>query len=282
MRRVLREPLLHFAVLGAALFFAYGLVRPATTDSDEIVVSAGQLASLEAQFLATWRRPPTDDERRAAIESYVREEVLYREGVALGLDRDDPVIRNRVKQKVEVLSEDALTAEPTEADLAQYLAAHPEQFAIPGAMTFEQIYFNPATRGAAIDRDLAAALAALRSGHASAGLGDRTMLAPRMDKALPTDIAGRFGEEFARGLSRQPAGQWQGPLRSTYGMHLVRVVSQEPPTPPTLDVSRDLVAREWHRAKMVAVREQFYRSLRQRYKVTIETAAMASSGTGAR
>ena len=240
-------------------------------------MSAGQVASLEAQFQATWRRPPTDDERRALVESHVREEVLYREGVALGLDRDDQVIRNRVRQKVEVLSEDSLTAEPTEADLAQYLAAHAAEFAIPPAVTFEQVYFNPARRGSSLNRDMTAAVAALRGGRQAQGLGDRTLLTARMDDALPSDVAARFGTEFAQGVATLPAGQWQGPIRSTYGMHLVRVVARGTAVVPTLGEARDLVAREWNRARAVEVREQFYRSLRQRYTVTVEPAAMAST-----
>ena len=281
IRRVLREPLLHFAVLGAALFVGYGLVKPSSSGSEEIVVSAGQVASLEAQFQATWRRPPTDDERRALIESYVREEVLYREGVALGLDRDDQVIRNRVKQKVEVLSEDSLSTEPTEADLAQYLAAHAAEFAIPPPVTFEQVYFDPGRRGANLDRDLTAALAALRGGRGAQGIGDSTLLTARMDNALPSDIAARFGAEFAQGAATLPAGQWQGPIRSTYGFHLVRVIARGVPVVPTLADARDLVVREWNRARAVQVREQFYRSLRQRYTVTVEPAAMASTRSAA-
>ena len=277
MRRVLREPLLHFAVLGAALFVAYGLVRPSSADSDTIVVTAGQVASLEAQFASAWQRPPTEKERRAIIEGHVRDEVLYREGLALGLDRDDPVIRNRVKQKVEVMSEDALGAEPTEADLAQYLAAHAEEFAIPPEVTFEQVYFDPARRGATLERDMAAALAALRGGRGAHGFGDRTLLVARMDNVLPSDIAARFGSEFAQGITALPAGPWQGPVRSTYGLHMVRVIHRGKPVVPALVYARDLVAREWSRARAVEMREQFYKSLRQRYTVTVEPSAMAST-----
>jgi len=275
--RVLREPLLHFAVLGAALFVGYGLVRPSSADSDTIVVTAGQVASLEAQFVSAWQRPPTDQERSAIIEGHVRDEVLYREGVALGLDRDDPVIRNRVKQKVEVLSEDALGVEPTEADLAQYLAAHAEEFAIPPEVTFEQVYFDPARRGATLERDMTAALAALRGGRSAQAFGDQTLLARRMDNALPSDVAARFGSEFAQGVAMLPAGPWQGPVQSTYGLHIVRVIDRGRPVAPTLADARDLVAREWSRTRAVDLREQFYRTLRQRYTVTVEPAAMAST-----
>ena len=137
----------------------------------------------------------------------MREEVLVREGLALGLDRDDQVIRNRIRQKVEVLSEDSLAVEPTDADLAKYLAARPDRFAIPAPVTFEQVYFDPAVRGDRLDRDVADALSALRSGARVTSLGDRTMLAPRLDNALPSDTSARFGTEFARQIEKAAAGR---------------------------------------------------------------------------
>jgi len=281
-RRWLREPLLHFALLGALLFATYALVRPSRSDSSQIVVSAGRVAAIEAQFKGIWQRPPTEVELRALVDNYVREEVLYREGVARGFDLDDPVIRSRVRQKVEILAEDALSAEPTDADLAEYLAQHRVEFEIPAAVSFEQVFFDPAGRGAGLDRDVAGALAALRRGATADGLGDRTMLPGRMDRALPSDVHSTFGREFGDNLAAVPVGAWQGPVRSTYGMHLVRVIERGTPTMPSLADARDVVAREWTRARTVEMRERFYQSLLRRYTVTIEPAAEASARAGGR
>ena len=176
IRRVLREPLLHFALLGGALFVAYGVVAPPAPDRVEIVVSADRIASLGAQFSAMrGGRPPTDDELRALIETYVRDEMMYREGLALGLDRDDPVVRARVRQKAEMLSTDALAAEPTEADLQAYLEAHRQDFDVPGRVSFDQVYVDPARHPEPLDVVSARALAALADGRAPDTVGDRTI-----------------------------------------------------------------------------------------------------------
>jgi hypothetical protein len=277
MRTWLREPLLHFAVLGAALFLAYSLLNPAETSSTEIVVSAGQVEALSAQFASTWQRPPTDQELKGLIEGYVRDEVLSREGRALGFDQDDPVIRNRLRQKVEILALEALSPEPTDAELEAYLAAHPERFELPGTATLEQVYFDPTRRGAALERDVTLALASLQRRRAPSGLGDVTMLPPRMSGATPRDVLATFGDEFARAVGDLEVGSWQGPVRSTYGVHLVRVVERRGPTLPTLADARDVVAREWGQQKSVELREQHYRALRSRYTVTVEPVAVSTA-----
>ena len=134
IRRLLREPLLHFALLGAAIFAAYRLIAPPATDASEIVITADRIASITAQFSASHGgRPPHEDELRAAVDAYVRDEMLYREGLALGLDRDDPVVRNRIRQKADLLSEDALTSVPSDRDLEAYLSAHQAEFDLPAA-----------------------------------------------------------------------------------------------------------------------------------------------------
>ena len=189
--RLIREPLLHFAVLGAALFAAYALVRPASSDASAIVVSSDRIAAIVAQFRGTWQRSPSREELDALIESFVREEVFYREGLALGLDRDDLVVRNRVKQKMELLGEDAMAAEPSEADLQKYLDEHREVFAIPAALSFEQVYFDPDRHGDRLEQDVRQSLAALRAGRDAVPYGDRTLLPPRMERALPAGHQGR-------------------------------------------------------------------------------------------
>lgn len=280
IRRLTREPLLHFAVLGAALFAAFTIFRPASSDSSAIVVSNDRIAAIVAQFRGTWQRPPSREELDALIESYVREEVLYREGLALGLDRDDLIVRNRVKQKMEVLSEDALAAEPSDADLQTYLDQHREVFATPAALSFEQVYFDPDRHGEQLERDVRQSLAALREGRAAATCGDRTLLPPRMDRVLPVDVTGAFGDAFEQAVRGVAAGEWSGPIRSSFGYHLVRVAWRGEPVVPTLADVHDLVVREWTRAHTVAAREQLYRSLRKRYTVTIAPPRIAARGGG--
>ena len=137
IRRLLREPLLHFALLGAAIFGAYRLIAPPASDAAEIVITADRIASITAQFSASHGgRPPRENELQGAVDAYVRDEMLYREGLALGLDRDDPVVRNRIRQKAELLSEDALTSVPSDRDLEAYLAEHQAEFDLPARVSF--------------------------------------------------------------------------------------------------------------------------------------------------
>lgn len=283
MRRLLREPLLHFAVLGAALFGAYAFVRGDASPTTEIVVSGDQLAAIEAQFRATWQRPPTEAEMQALVERQVRDEVLFREGLAMGLDRDDPVIRNRVKQKMEFVAEDSLVPEPTEADLAEYLEQHRADFEIPAAVTFEQVFFDPERRGKGLDADVAAALAALTRGRSASETGDRTQLPSGMARAMPADVTASFGTEFTTAIATIPVGVWQGPVRSSFGLHLVRVSWRGTATVPTLADARDVVTREWTRARTLEVRRTFYESLRARYTVRVESMApITNASAGAR
>lgn len=275
IRRLVAEPLLHFAVLGAALFAAYGALAPAIPDDRRIVVTAGQVAALEAEFRASRQRLPEAHERQALLDNFVRDEVLYREGLALGLDRDDAVIRNRVKLRMEFMAEDTLTVEPTDADLAAYLAAHRDEFEIPGVVTFDQVYFDPGRRGDGVDKTVIAARDALRRGQPAAG--DRTMLAPRMTDATPAEVTAAFGVAFATALAAVPAGTWEGPVPSSFGVHLVRVTRRGEPSMPSLADARAVVAREWARARAVAMKDEYYRALLKRYDVTIDPAVPANA-----
>ena len=272
MRRLIREPLLHFALLGGAMFVAYGLLAEPAADNAEIVVTSDRIASLSAQFSAMrGGRPPTDDELRGLIDTYVRDEMLYREGLALGLDRDDPVVRARVRQKADILSSDALAAEPTDAELQAYLEAHQQDFDIPGRISFEQVYVDPTKHTDSLETVSTRARAALALGRAPEAVGDRTMLPLSMTQVMPTEVRARFGEAFEQQLAQVDLNRWHGPVSTPFGVHLVRVTWRELPTRATLANARDVIAREWSRAHAAKMKEQFYRELGQRYTVRIES-----------
>jgi len=284
IRRLLREPLLHFALLGAAIFGTYRLVAPTASDTSEIVITADRIASFTAQFSASHGgRPPHEDELRAAVDAYVRDEMLYREGLALGLDRDDPVVRNRIRQKADLLSEDALTREPSDRDLEAYLAEHQAEFDLPAPVSFQQIYIDP---GRHRDDDLTLIVTSVRQaltrGSQPGSLGDRTLLPATMTEALPHEVEAAFGNDFARQLAGIDGHGWQGPLTTSYGLHLVRITHRGKPTRATLADARDVVAREWSRAQTAKLKEQFYRILAERYTVRVEADANANVGRTAR
>lgn len=258
-------------MLGAAIFAGYHLVAPAASDRAEIVVTADRSASLAAQFSGMHAgRPPSEAQLRALIDAYVRDEMLYREGLALGLDRDDPVVRNRVRQKAAMLSDDAMAAEPTDADLEAYLRAHQGEFDIPARVSFEQVYFDPGKHQQDVARALRAARAALDRGARADSLGDPTLLPATMTEALPADIAAVFGKSFGTDFGKLDGSRWEGPVRSAFGVHLVRISWRGAPTPATLADARDVLAREWSREHAVQARERLYRELARRYPVRIE------------
>ena len=275
MSRILREPLLHFLAVGAGIFLLYHFVRGNyETAPREIVISESRIEALTENFGRTWMRPPTPQELRGLVDDYVKEEVFYREAIAMGLDRDDTVIRRRLRQKMEFVSEDAAaTAEPTEAQLQQFLAAHPEKFVEPARVTFQQVFVNAEKRGAAAMRDSERILAELQAGRGPANpseAGDPTLLPAGLEDASPQEIAGSFGEEFGKQLDAAPLGQWSGPVRSTFGLHLLRVSARSTSALPKLTDIRPVVVREWQAQQRTQAGDSFYSSLRSKYEVRYE------------
>lgn len=274
MRGVLAEPLLHFLAIGALMFAVYAVVSGRGRDPATIVVSQGQIEAMGATFERTWQRAPTPEDVKGLVDDHVREEVLYREGVAQGLDRDDQLIRRRVRQKVEFLRE-SLNAipEPGDAVLQAYLDAHPMRFARPVTVTFRQVYLGTAPDGGTTQ--LIEKLNRLGDSDAVADLGRVTQLDARMAAAPPGDIERVFGRAFAEALVSIPADAWHGPLASSYGLHLVRVTERSPARSSALDEVRELVKREWLRDELAAANEKYYEGLRSRYAVRIENPRVA-------
>jgi hypothetical protein len=274
-QRLLREPLVHFLLLGAALFAAYGWLNPGDgSAAGDIVVTEGRIRNLTDTFARTWQRPPTAEELDGLVEDYIREEVLYREGVALGLDRDDTIIRRRLRQKLEFISEDEANAiEPTDAELAEYLAKNADDYRVESQLTFTQVFLDPSKRGDQFESDAAALLDVLRTRGDKvdpATLGDSLMLEPRYELATESDIARLFGSEFEAALREQPIGEWVGPLKSGYGAHLVRIEARTPGRVASLAEVRDAVARDWVARRRQELLDTQYRELRNRYQVRIE------------
>jgi hypothetical protein len=274
MRRWFQEPLLHFLVLGAVLFAAYSVISDRTSDEPrEIVVTRGRIEALATSFAVVWQRPPTTAELEGLIRDYIREEVFVREATALGLDRDDTVIRRRLRQKLEFISEDlAAPTEPGEDVLRAWLSAHPEDYRVESRFSFSQFYLDPQRRGGNLAGDAATLLARLRAaGNSDPGLqGDSLMLERNFEGVPASEVQEQFGEKFAASLSALEPGQWQGPIESGYGVHLVRVHQRVEGRVPALEEVRDQVRRDWSHAERLKVNEKFYQGLLERYTVTIE------------
>ena len=268
LRAALREPLLHFLLIGAGLFLLYDRVSTGDPDSRRIVIGQSRMDALVRQHQAAWNRPPTTAELQALIDTYVRDEILYREGLAMALDRDDAVIKRRVRQKYDLIAEESGRYAPTDGDLAAYLRANPEAFGRAAVVTFDQIYFDTAL---AAPEDVAAARNALQNGATPASFGQASLLPAQVVDGSIDLVARDFGGGFAAQVRNAPLDRWVGPVTSGYGVHLVRVTSRKAPGAPPLDQVRAEVAREWENDQRVRARDADYRKLRAEYDVRVET-----------
>ena len=284
MKRLLKEPLLHFLLLGAGLFFAYRLIPRSASGgvSGEIVVTQGEIEHLAAGFGKTWQRPPTQEELMGLVRDRVREEVYCREAIAMGLDKDDTVIRRRLRQKMEFVSDDiAAQTEPSDSDLATYLNSHANAFRVPPRFTFRQVYLDPKKHGGHLARDAAQFLVQLNQAGTAAEeltLGDALMLDNQFKNVSAVEVTRQFGDKFAAALIKLSPGQWQGPIESGYGVHLVLVSERVEGRLPALAEIRDAVAREWASSRRVEANEKFYQELLKRYTVTIEPPKVVEGG----
>ncbi len=282
MIRLLKEPLVHFFVLGAVIFMAYGTMpQPGGAEPGKITITQAQIDDLAAGFTKTWKRPPTADELANLVRDRVKEEVYYREALALGLDKDDPIIRRRLRQKMEFVSQDlAAPAEPSEAELRSYLAAHAARFAAEPRFSFRQVHLDPQRRGANLARDAERMLASLKQAGAEASLpalGDSILLDKEYDNVAAGELGKMFGTKFATTLDSLPPGQWHGPIESGYGMHLVFLSRRTGGGQPSLEEVRETVRREWINARQHEAAERSYQALLQKYGVAIEG---SSAGAG--
>ena len=269
MRSLLREPLVHFLVAGALLFALYaGLTGSDGDRSHRIVVDEERVALLARSFERTWLRPPSAAELRGLVEDHVTEEILYREALALGLDRDDPVVRRRMRQKMEFLNLEVPASEPGEEELRAYLAAHPERFRAPTRLSLEQLFLDPASPRPVSER-AAELLGRLSAGEGPEGLGDPTLLPRQLEDVTPAELAGSFGPAFAEAVAEAPVGAWSGPWPSAFGAHLVRVAGRAAPGAPELGEVRPALEREWQAERREQATQRFYRSLRERYEVEV-------------
>jgi PPIC-type PPIASE domain len=278
---LLREPLLHFLVLGAALFGLFGMIGKKDAEvPTKLIISASRVATLADRFASTWRRPPTEQELQGLVEDYIRDEIFYREGRAAGLDRDDFVIRRRVRQKMEFLAEDMAAAEPSDEQLEVYLASNLERFRTEDRLTFRHIFLSVTRRGSAMEGDasqIAERLVRTSAPVDTATIGDPFLLGEEFRDMPRGDVAGTFGEGFADRLSAVAPGRWQGPIPSNFGAHFVLIDERVKGSLPPLDTVREAVRREWLNARQIDAEHKFYSTLRDRYQIVVEAPPNAAT-----
>jgi PPIC-type PPIASE domain len=263
--------------LALVIFAAYGLLnRGGAQAPDSIVVTAPKIEQLASVFGKTWQRPPTAEELKGLIDDYVKEEIYVREALALGLDKDDTVIRSRLRLKMEFLSDAVVDAlAPTDGELDAYLKAHPTIFEVEPMLAFQQVFLNPERRGDKTNEDAASILEILTNNPATDAMkfGDVSLLPAELPLTAKTSIGQTIGADFAEALDKATPGQWMGPITSTFGLHVVRVSERRPGRLPALNEVRDTVAREWANDKRKELEARRLEELLKRYEVTIENPA---------
>lgn len=270
MRVALREPLVHFLLMGFALFLFFAWRGDAVDrESRTITITEEQVERLAANWTQTWQRPPSQTELDGLIRDFVKEEIYYREGLRLGLEQDDAIIRRRIRSKMEFFAISELENEmPGDATLQALLDRNPQAYAPDARYSFDQIYLAAQDETTARNR-AKQILASLKNGTDWQTLGDVISLPRSSDNADRTRIASDFGDEFAAALPGLKPGAWSGPISSGFGMHLVRIRAVQASTKPKLADVRQKLENDW-RAQTVKDREaKAYQALLDGYSIKI-------------
>jgi hypothetical protein len=270
----------HFLLIGFALFLFYDLTNEQGSEApNRIVVNGGQVEQMAANFKRTWLRSPTEDELTAMVENHVREEVFYREALAMGLDQDDPMVRRRMRMKLEFILEDLVSQNVTDEKLAAFMQQHSDKFRREAQLSFQQVFLNPEKR-----KDMAAdakkLLASLNGGAKPETQGDPTLVPSDYSLVTQSEIARSFGERFAVDAIQLIPGDWMGPVYSAYGGHLLKVSERVDAYQPELADIRALVEREYLAQKRKEQKDLAYQTLREGYEVTIEPVKTAQATAG--
>lgn len=274
-KRWLKEPLLHFLLIGAALFaLFYQVADPATVSDSRIIISEPDIDRMITLFERKLQRLPTQQELNGLIEAQIREEILYREALAMGLDQDDTIVRRRMAQKVEFMFNDlADAAEPTDDELQAFLDANSDRFIEPARTSFVHVYLNADKRGDSIEAEAQRLLQTLDSNldqTDSATTGDPFMFGYGFENQSEHQVSRMFGRDFAKALATLAADSWQGPVASGYGLHLVYIKDRSDAWLPPLAEIRESVLYELLAERRQQANQAFYRALRERYDVIIE------------
>jgi parvulin-like peptidyl-prolyl isomerase len=289
MKRLLHEPLVHFLLIGAVLFGVYSLTqsgRPATAGSKEIRLSLDEVAQLTLLFQAQWRRPPTPQELERMVENKVQQEILYREALAMGLDKDDEIVKRRMAQKMQFLAEDVAAArEPTAAELRTWFEKNSAKFAQPPRLSFRQLYFSPDRRGARARGDAEVALAKLAGQPVDAKIAsafaDPFMFQEYYRDRAPDFLGKEFGPQFALSVAKLAPGSWQGPIESGFGWHLVFVDTVIPGRMPAFEEIEPDVKTAWLAEQKALAWQKAYKEMRTKYTVLLPAPPESAPARGA-
>ena len=277
LTRLFTEPLIQFLIIGACIYGAYALFGAPEEDfrDTRVHVDSARINAFISEWESRWNRPPTRDEINGLIESYIKEDVLYRQAVAMGLNEDDPITRRRMAQKLEFLTSDlAMMVQPAEGELEKYFNENSEQYRAPDRMTFSQVFFDPDTRGNQTLEDAEKALATLKAAgtptEESMQVGDGFMLQRDFVSVTGMEATRQMGRGFVDAVVQLEPGAWHGPVLSGYGVHLVYLYSLEKSPPAVFEDVKALVLENWQMEKREQFNADFLENLKTRYEIVID------------
>jgi hypothetical protein len=262
---MLREPLLHFVVLGGLAFLGHHLLfgggPPETVSPGDAPIE-----QLREDWFSAKGALPSAEQEASLVRDWLEEEILYRRAIELGLDQNDTIVRRRLVQRMRFLLEDTSRIDPpNEAQLQSWLEQNPGQFVEPAKTSFTQLFFSRGKRGTDLDRDARSALDVLEIDPDATVVSDPFFRGRRFENATPDEIRRAFGAELAESLRDVPVGRWSGPARSSYGLHLLWVSHRVPAATPKLDEVRKTVRADWMAAERARRNEEAMARLRARY-----------------
>jgi hypothetical protein len=272
MKKWCKEPLLHFLVIGAMIFVFFSIANKeeAAVSGNKIVVSNAEIERLGYNWSKRWNRPPTETELQGLIESYIKEEVYYREALTLGLDQNDTILRRRLMQKMEFLSNDlAELNQPDETELNKYFIDNQDKYELPARISFTHIYFSMDKRGAKASEYAKNVLLELKSSRAPER-GDSFMLEYDFVQETPFEVERLFGKGFAEQLFILGTNSWHGPIESGYGLHLVRISEKIDARMPDLASVIDKVRTDWMFEQRQKTNKEIYERFKERYEIVVE------------
>ena len=278
VRNIIKNPLIHFFILGLLIYLLYGLFGAKEYSGSErtIVVTPATIEWLQDSWEKRWNRPPTEQEMKGLIDQYVRESILYQEALNLELDKNDVILRRRLAQKFEFLTDDLINVPPpTEEELAVYFKDNIDKYKNPDLTTFTHIFFDPDKREENTLSDAEESKSELNKLDPPPSeldqYGDPFMLQSYYPERSEQEISKLFGPEFAKAVSEDvPEGQWYGPVLSGYGTHLVNVHGRILGTEPDIEDVKDVVMSDWEEEKHQEINDEFYEKLLSSYEVIIE------------
>jgi peptidyl-prolyl cis-trans isomerase C len=277
LRHGFREPLVHFLLIGLVLFAVYTVLNLDSGPGgslNQIVLTESDLQQLQIAFAAQWQRPPVPEELAGLINSRVREEILYREALALGLDKEDTIVKRRMAQKMEFLAEDLSDLhEPTTEALIAWFEKNSQRFALPARVTFSHLYFSPDSRGQRAHDDAVTALAKIagqpEDSKLAASLADQFMFQDYYGDRTQEQLLKEFGPNFAQSLFQLKPGSWEGPIESGYGWHLIWIDSITPSRVPQFEEVDQDVRSAWIAEQRAETKRKMLEAMEMRYEVVL-------------